>query len=57
VIIFDWDDTILCTSFLGAQGFLDLSKEILGVIAVLDKSAVYFFSKNFKYLNISFSKY
>ncbi len=28
VTIFDWDDTILCTTYLGSYGFIDLPSEV-----------------------------
>lgn len=28
VTIFDWDDTLLCTSYLGVLGFIDLQPEV-----------------------------
>ena len=40
VIIFDWDDTLLCTTFLGSLGFLDIPPEILATLKPLDESAV-----------------
>lgn len=29
VTIFDWDDTLLCTTFLGGYGFVDLPIDVL----------------------------
>lgn len=37
VFIFDWDDTLLCTSFLSALNFLDLTPEIKDMIRKLDE--------------------
>jgi hypothetical protein len=37
VFIFDWDDTFLCTSFLSALNFLDLTNEVKEVIKKLDE--------------------
>ena len=42
LIIFDWDDTLLCTTFLGSLGFIDLDQQILDQLKPLDDSAVYF---------------
>ena len=36
VFIFDWDDTLLCTSFLSALHFLDLTIEIKEMLKKLD---------------------
>lgn len=44
VIIYDWDDTLLCTTYLGNQGFIDLPVEIMNQLSVLDNSAVILFS-------------
>ena len=40
MIIFDWDDTLLCTTFLGSLGFIDLDQQILDQLKPLDESAV-----------------
>lgn len=40
MIIFDWDDTLLCTTFLGSLGFIDLDQQILDQLKPLDDSAV-----------------
>lgn len=42
LIIFDWDDTLLCTTFLGSLGFIDLDQQILDQLKPLDDSAVCF---------------
>jgi len=39
MIIFDWDDTLLCTHFLSAFGFVDLPKEVYDTLKILDESA------------------
>ncbi|KRW98490.1 hypothetical protein PPERSA_03321 [Pseudocohnilembus persalinus] len=39
IIIFDWDDTLLCTSYLGNLGFIDLPVEVNSQITQLDISA------------------
>ena len=36
VFIFDWDDTLLCTSYLSALHFMDLSPEIKELLNKLD---------------------
>lgn len=40
MFIFDWDDTLLCTSFLSALHFLDLSPEIKEMLTKLDETCV-----------------
>ena len=40
VFIFDWDDTLLCTSFLSALHFLDLSSEVKDALRKLDDICV-----------------
>jgi len=37
LIIFDWDDTLLCTSYLGIYGFLKISPDLEQSLAELDK--------------------
>ena len=38
LFILDWDDTLLCTSFLSALSFSDISHEIKEMIKKLDES-------------------
>jgi len=40
VIIYDWDDTLFCTTFLGQLGFVDIPPEILATLKPLDEAAV-----------------
>lgn len=40
MIIYDWDDTLLCTTFLGSLGFVGIAKDILDTLKPLDESAV-----------------
>ena len=40
VIIFDWDDTLLCTSYLGAFGSEDLPSIVIMALEELDKQVV-----------------
>ncbi|CAD8159351.1 unnamed protein product [Paramecium pentaurelia] len=37
--IFDWDDTLLCTTFLGGYGFVDLPIDVLEQLTALNESA------------------
>jgi len=39
MIIFDWDDTLLPTTFLGSLGFLDIPAEILATLKPLDDAS------------------
>ena len=41
MIIFDWDDTLLATTYLGMLGFVDIPREFLETIRPLDESAVF----------------
>jgi acid phosphatase class B len=45
VIIFDWDDTLLCTSYITRQGAVEMSPDEIEVLARLDDSAVIFNGK------------
>lgn len=49
MIIFDWDDTLLCTHFLAALGFVDLPQEVLATLAPLDNSASKVLLKSIEY--------
>ena len=49
MIIFDWDDTLLCTTYLGSLGFVDVDESVLDQIRPLDDSAVDFIF-NLKYI-------
>jgi len=49
MIIFDWDDTLLCTTFLGSLGFLDIPAEILATLKPLDESAAKLLIKSVGY--------
>jgi hypothetical protein len=49
MIIFDWDDTLLCTTFLGSLGFLDIPAEILATLKPLDESAAKLLAKSITY--------
>lgn len=40
MIIYDWDDTLFCTTFLGQLGFVDIPPEILATLKPLDEAAV-----------------
>ena len=40
VVIFDWDDTILCTNYLSQYNFVDFPTEVLRQLSNLDNSAV-----------------
>jgi hypothetical protein len=40
VTIFDWDDTLLCTTYLGSYGFIDLPNEVNDQLATLNESGV-----------------
>lgn len=40
VFIFDWDDTLLCTSYLSALHFVDLTPEIKQVLTRLDEMVI-----------------
>ena len=40
MIIFDWDDTILSTTYLGSIGFVDISTEVRKQLDALDLSGV-----------------
>jgi hypothetical protein len=40
VIIFDWDDTLLCTSYLSGFQFLELSADAKALVKNLDDYAV-----------------
>lgn len=48
-MIFDWDDTLLCTSYLSGFQFLELSEEAKTLVKNLDDYAVSFgqYSSNF----------
>ena len=46
LIIFDWDDTLLCTTFLGSLGFIDLDQQILDQLKPLYESALFLLSNN-----------
>lgn len=37
IIILDWDDTLLCTSYLGRYGLVNLPEEILEPVKMLDE--------------------
>ncbi|CAD8163605.1 unnamed protein product [Paramecium octaurelia] len=37
--IFDWDDTLLCTTFLGGYGFVELPIDVLEQLTALNESA------------------
>jgi hypothetical protein len=43
VIIFDWDDTLLCTSYLSGFQFLDLNTDAKALVKNLDDYAVFTF--------------
>ena len=36
VFIFDWDDTILCTSFLSSMQFLEINNDAKNLLKKLD---------------------
>lgn len=40
VVIFDWDDTLLCTSYLSGFQFLELSEDAKTLVKNLDGYAV-----------------
>jgi len=39
MIIYDWDDTLLCTTYLGSLGFVDIPADNLALLKPLDESA------------------
>jgi hypothetical protein len=41
VVIFDWDDTLLCTSYLSGFQFLELSPDAKTLVKSLDDYAVF----------------
>jgi len=49
MIIFDWDDTLLCTNFLAKHGYVDLPDDILITLQPLDESASTLLSKAVQY--------
>lgn len=49
MIIFDWDDTLLCTNFLAKHGYVDLPEDILMTLRPLDESASTLLSKAVQY--------
>lgn len=49
VIIFDWDDTLLCTSFLLKLGVVDVSSDIMLSIRPIDDSACKLLAKAVSY--------
>jgi len=49
MIIYDWDDTLFCTSFLGQLGFVDIPPEILATLQPLDESASKVLNKSLEY--------
>lgn len=49
MIIFDWDDTLLCTNFLAKYGYVDLPDDIIHTLQPLDESASNLLSKAVQY--------
>lgn len=49
MIIFDWDDTLFCTTFLGNLGFVDIPQEILATLKPLDESAIKVLKKSLEH--------
>ena len=39
VFIFDWDDTILCTSFLSSMQFLEINNDAKNFLKKLDETS------------------
>ncbi|EAR96717.2 kinase, putative (macronuclear) [Tetrahymena thermophila SB210] len=51
LVIFDWDDTILCTNYLSQYNFVDLPTEVLRQLSNLDNSASKLLRKALNYGN------
>jgi len=49
MIIYDWDDTLFCTTFLGQLGFVDIPPEILATLKPLDEAASRTLLKSLEY--------
>lgn len=49
MLIFDWDDTLLCTHFLAQHGFVDIPEDVLQLLAPLDESASKLLLKSLSY--------
>jgi hypothetical protein len=49
ITIYDWDDTLLCTSFLGDIGFVDISKDIYFIFEKIDENVVLLLEKSLEY--------
>jgi len=49
MIIFDWDDTLLCTNFLAKYGYVDLPDDIIQTLQPLDESASNLLSRAVQY--------
>jgi len=45
VFIFDWDDTILCTSFLSSMQFLEINNDAKNFLKKLDETSSTLLSK------------
>ena len=39
VFIFDWDDTILCTSYLSSMQFLEINNDVKNSLKKLDETS------------------
>lgn len=45
VFIFDWDDTLLCTSFLSSMQFLEINNDARNLLKKLDETSSTLLSK------------
>ncbi len=45
VFIFDWDDTVLCTSFLSSMQFLEINNDAKNLLKKLDETSHTLLSK------------